>query len=53
MIPKLKTICEQFCDSSITCANVLSLLRYVDSLNLATLKVMLKYLKKNFLKYSN
>lgn len=42
MIPKLKKICENFIDSSITCANVLILLRYVDSLNLTVLKVFFK-----------
>ncbi|RNA42331.1 leucine-zipper-like transcriptional regulator 1 [Brachionus plicatilis] len=48
MIPKLKNICEQFCDTSITCANVLSLLRYVDSLNLTTLKEScMKFLAKD------
>ena len=39
MIPKLKKLCENFIDISITCANVLSLLQYIDKLNLTSLKV--------------
>jgi hypothetical protein len=48
IITKLKRICESFFDSSITCSNVLNLLRYVDQLNLATLKdFCMKFLIKD------
>jgi len=38
MLPKLKKICENFVDSSVTCSNVLSVLRYVNLFNLNVLK---------------
>jgi hypothetical protein len=47
-VPKLKKICENFIESSLTCSNVLSVLRYVDSSNLNTLKEFcMKFLAKD------
>ncbi len=49
MIPKLKKICENLIDISVTCLNVLALLRYIHSLNLpSTLKEFcMKFLAKD------
>lgn len=51
MIPQLKKICESFVEYSITCSNVLSLLRYVDLMNLHRLKVNYER-TKSFVNYS-
>lgn len=46
MIHKLKKMCENLMDMTLTCKNVLALLRYCDNLNLISLKVikMLKFI---------
>lgn len=48
MIPKLKKICENLIDLSVTVSNCLALLRYIHNLNLATLKEFcMKFLAKD------
>lgn len=49
MIHKLKRMCENLIDLSLNCKNILTLLRYINSLNLASLKVF-KYSEKNIKK---
>lgn len=46
MIYKLKKMCENLIDMTLTCKNVLTLLRYTDTLNLTTLKVKKTKLKQ-------
>ncbi len=48
MLPKLKKICENLIDLSLTCRNVLALLRYIHSLSLPPLKEFcMKFLAKD------
>lgn len=48
MIPKLKKICENLIELSLTCANILALLRYTHFLNLHALKeCCMRYLAKD------